>query len=103
MNVGGHDAEVTFLVTPKSADPAVSERLYYIMVATQHAHFRDLLAAYTAKFGKPSRLLSWEDSRAALTFFEIPPALHISYTDKELDRIVGALKNNKPKPGADKL
>ena len=103
MNVGGHDAEVRFLITPKSADPAVSERLYYILVATQYAHFRDLLAAYTAKFGKPSRPSSWEDSRAALTFFEIPPALHISYTDKELDRLVDALKSKTRKLGADKL
>ncbi len=70
LNVGGHDAEVSLVFTPKSADTAVSERLYLIVVRADPAHFDDLLAAYTARFGKPFGRTGlhhiWKNSRAAL-------------------------------------
>ncbi len=103
MNVGGHDAEVRFLITSKSADPAVSERLYYILVATQYAHFRDLLAAYTRQIRQALPALVMGRQPRCADLLRNSPALHISYTDKELDRLVDALKSKTRKLGADKL
>lgn len=110
MIVGGPEAKVTFLITPKSTDAAVSERLYNIVAMVKGAHFRDLNAAYIAKFGPPhSRLrppdldMSWESEHASLFFLDLMEDIHIAYTDTKLDRMVDALTKNKGKPGADKL
>lgn len=111
MNVGGHDARVSFFFTPKSDDPAISERLYFIPVRADPAHFDALRAAYVARFGQPDErigvpptLLSWKSNHAQLMLLYRPPNhLLISYTDRVLERMIEALKARKSTPGADKL
>ncbi|WP_020696428.1 hypothetical protein [Reyranella massiliensis] len=110
LNVGGKDSTVRFLITPKSADPAISERLFQIVVRTESAHFDDLEAAYVARYGQPvthsrsnNRYRIWESRHATLVMIDEPPTLDITYLDTKLERIVGALEKKAANPGADKL
>lgn len=89
LKVGGHDAEVTFLVTPKSDDPATSERLYLVLAKAGPAHFDDLVAAYTTQLGQPDvrlgQLKIWQNSRAALMINAEPSkSSGVAYIDKAL-------------------
>lgn len=110
MIVGGPKARVTFDITPKASDPAVSERLFHIGVEVKSDHFDDLEATYTAKFGPPharhrtsSRDIWWQSRHADLAFLGRMDRLFIVYVDTDLYRLVDDLKKAKTKAGADKL
>lgn len=103
LEVGGHDAEVTFLVTPKAGDPATSERLYLILAKAEPAHFDDLVAAYTTQLGQPDvrlgQLKIWQNSRAALMINAEPSkSSGVAYVDKALAEKVTPPTDAKAKP-----
>ncbi len=107
LKVGGQEAEVTFLVSPKSDDPAASERLYLILAKAGPAHFDDLVAAYTAQLGPPNvrlgQLQIWQNGQAALMINAEPSkSSGVAYVDKALSEKVTASADAKAKPGADK-
>jgi len=107
LKVGGRDAEVTFLVTPKSDDPAVSERLYLILAKAGPTDFDDLVAAYTAQLGPPNvrlgQLKIWQNGQAALMINAEPSkSSSVAYVDKALSQMVTASTDAKAKPGTDK-
>lgn len=111
VKVVGHEARVTFLVTPASTDPAFSRRLYGILVEPRQASFDALREVYVAWFGRPdhqgnapTRGLMWQNRRATLTVGEQPgDRVAALYYDRTLQDAVDALKDRKPKSGADKL
>lgn len=111
IKVVGHEARVTFFVTPASADPAFSQRLFGILVEPGRASFDALREIYIAWFGPPAhegkaptRGLMWQNRRATLAVGEQPDGrLGALYYDRTLQDAVDALKARKTKSGADKL
>ena len=91
LEVGGRDAEVTFLVTPKSDDPATSERLYLIVAKAGPAHYEGLVRAYTAQFGQANVRLGnyrlWQNARVSLLIGDEPSqSSSVVYLDKALSQ-----------------
>lgn len=103
LKVAGHDTQVVFFITPPSANPAFSERLYAIRVEAKGRPFADFVAAYTAEFGKPAnpegaspRNLMWLNLRTRLLVNDDPrEGVNVLYYDTDMESAVDALKSKR--------
>ena len=108
LKVAGRDAEVTFLATPKSDDPATSERLYLIVAKAEPAHYEEFVRAYTAQLGRANvrigRYRLWQDARVSLFIGDEPgQSSSVVYLDKALSQKAEPPAEDKAKSDEKKL